>query len=148
MNLICSLYNLENKKLTIGRDVEIDENSSWNWEEEKVEKRHIPISKQQPQEEQEVEETIEDTSTPLSSPQQHDSSPDTTPRRVKSLVDIYQTCNIAMLEPECYEKASKQKVWVKAMEEEIKMIEKNNTWELVDCPYGKDIIGVKWYKTS
>nr|KYP59937.1 hypothetical protein KK1_015383 [Cajanus cajan] len=35
------------------------------------------------------------------------------------------------------------------MEEEIKMIEKNNTWELVDCPHGKDIIGVKWvYKTK
>jgi hypothetical protein len=29
------------------------------------------------------------------------------------------------------------------------MIEKNNTWELVDCPHGKDIIGVKWvYKTK
>jgi hypothetical protein len=23
------------------------------------------------------------------------------------------------------------------------MIEKNNTWEFVDCPHGKDIIGVK-----
>nr|KYP69003.1 Retrovirus-related Pol polyprotein from transposon TNT 1-94 [Cajanus cajan] len=35
------------------------------------------------------------------------------------------------------------------MEEEIKMIEKNNTWELVDYPHGKDIIGVKWvYKTK
>jgi len=35
------------------------------------------------------------------------------------------------------------------MEEEVKMIEKNNTWELVNCPQGKDIIGVKWeYKTK
>nr|KYP56109.1 Retrovirus-related Pol polyprotein from transposon TNT 1-94 [Cajanus cajan] len=35
------------------------------------------------------------------------------------------------------------------MEEEIKMIEKNNTWDLVDCPHGKDIIGVKWvFKTK
>ena len=35
------------------------------------------------------------------------------------------------------------------MEEEIKMIEKNNTWELVNRPHGKDIIGVKWvYKTK
>ena len=35
------------------------------------------------------------------------------------------------------------------MEEEIKMIEKNNTWELVNCSHGKDIIGVKWvYKTK
>ena len=29
------------------------------------------------------------------------------------------------------------------------MIEKNNTWELVNCPHGKYIIGVKWvYKTK
>ena len=29
------------------------------------------------------------------------------------------------------------------------MIEKNNTWELVNRPHGKDIIGVKWvYKTK
>ena len=35
------------------------------------------------------------------------------------------------------------------MEEEIQMIEKNNTWELVNRPHGKDIIGVKRvYKTK
>ena len=53
------------------------------------------------------------------------------------------------LEPENYEAASKQEVWVKAMQEEIKMIEKNKTWELVDYPKDKEIIGVKWvYKTK
>ncbi|VVA41703.1 PREDICTED: Retrovirus-related Pol poly from, partial [Prunus dulcis] len=37
----------------------------------------------------------------------------------------------------------------KAMEDEITMIEKNNTWELVDRPFDKPIIGVKWiYKTK
>jgi hypothetical protein len=30
------------------------------------------------------------------------------------------------------------------MQEEISMIEKNCTWELVDKPLGKNIIGVKW----
>ncbi|KAL0308843.1 UNVERIFIED_CONTAM: Retrovirus-related Pol polyprotein from transposon RE2 [Sesamum radiatum] len=35
------------------------------------------------------------------------------------------------------------------MEEEIKMIEKNNTWELTDRPKDKEVIGVKWiYKTK
>ncbi|KAL0381449.1 UNVERIFIED_CONTAM: Retrovirus-related Pol polyprotein from transposon RE2 [Sesamum angustifolium] len=38
---------------------------------------------------------------------------------------------------------------VQAMEEEIKMIEKNNTWELADRPKDKEVIGVKWiYKTK
>jgi hypothetical protein len=65
------------------------------------------------------------------------------------LVDIYETCNLAKHDPENYDVASKQEVWVKAMQDEIKMIEHNNTWELVDCQHGKDIIGVKWaYKTK
>ena len=35
------------------------------------------------------------------------------------------------------------------MEEELSMIDKNNTWNLVDPPKGKDIIGLKWvYKTK
>nr|KYP39031.1 Retrovirus-related Pol polyprotein from transposon TNT 1-94 [Cajanus cajan] len=82
-------------------------------------------------------------------PQQEESSPESNPRQVRSLVDIYETCNLAILEPGSFEEAANQEVWVKAMEEEIKMIEKNNTWELVDFPHGKDIIGVKWvYKTK
>ena len=86
---------------------------------------------------------------PPSLDQQQDSSPESTPRRVRSLVDIYETCNLAVLEHESYEVASRHEVWVKAMEEEIKMIEKNKTWELVDCPKDKDVIGVKWvYKTK
>ena len=47
------------------------------------------------------------------------------------LSDIYQRCNFASVEPENYEEAIKHDVWKKAMEEEIQMIEKNNTWEFV-----------------
>eukprot|EP00253_Pinus_taeda_P030830 PITA_30830 len=36
-----------------------------------------------------------------------------------------------------------------AMEEEIKAIERNGTWELVNLPKRKQVIGVKWvYKTK
>ncbi|KAI5343805.1 hypothetical protein L3X38_011681 [Prunus dulcis] len=46
-------------------------------------------------------------------------------------------------------KASKDKAWQKAMEIEMDMIEKNETWELVDRPSDKPVIGVKWvYKTK
>ena len=35
------------------------------------------------------------------------------------------------------------------MEAEIGMIEKNCTWELVDRPFDKPVVGVKWiYKTK
>jgi len=35
------------------------------------------------------------------------------------------------------------------MDEEIEVIEKNDTWDLVDFPKDKNLIGVKWvYKTK
>ena len=35
------------------------------------------------------------------------------------------------------------------MDEEMNAIEKNKTWELVDLPKGKEVIGVKWvYKAK
>ncbi|KAK4410977.1 Retrovirus-related Pol polyprotein from transposon RE2 [Sesamum angolense] len=52
-----------------------------------------------------------------------------------------QANHVTILE---FETAVKHKVWVQAMEEEIKMIEKNNTWELADRPKDKEVIGVKW----
>lgn len=63
--------------------------------------------------------------------------------------DIYETCNFSGIEPESFEKAQKHEVWVKAMKDEIRMIEKNQTWELVDLPKDRDVIGVKWiFKTK
>ncbi|KAL0302886.1 UNVERIFIED_CONTAM: hypothetical protein Sradi_6156700 [Sesamum radiatum] len=54
-----------------------------------------------------------------------------------------------MMEPESFEAAAKHEVWVQAMKEEIKMIEKNDTWELAERPKDKEVIGVKWiYKTK
>ena len=50
------------------------------------------------------------------------------------LSDIYQRCNFVGVEPENYEEAIKHDVWKKATEEEIRMIEKNNTWQLVAIP--------------
>nr|UBX54621.1 transposon Pol polyprotein [Lupinus angustifolius] len=142
------IYNLETKKLIISRDVEVDESAAWNWNEGKIERHNISIPTQQPQVTREVEEATEDPGTPTTLPHEQ-SSPESSPRRVRSLVDIYETCNLAIVEPGSFEEASRQEVWVKAMEEEIKMIEKNNTWELVDCPKDKDIIGVKWvHKTK
>ena len=52
-------------------------------------------------------------------------------------------------EEQTFEEAAKDETWQKAMEEELNMIDKNNTWNLVDPPKGKDIIGLKWvYKTK
>jgi hypothetical protein len=48
------------------------------------------------------------------------------------------------LEPKNFNRASKDDHWVKAMNDELDQIEKNNTWEMVHRPKGKNIIGSKW----
>ncbi|XP_028116204.1 putative disease resistance protein RGA4 [Camellia sinensis] len=70
-------------------------------------------------------------------------------RGTRSLSDIYQRCNVALCEPADHEEALKDPKWKKAMEEEMSMIHKNKTWELVNKPEGRRIIGVKWvYRTK
>ena len=49
-----------------------------------------------------------------------------------------------MIEPETFTQVGKDPQWVKAMEEEMSQIEKNETWESVPRPKDKNIIGTKW----
>ena len=56
----------------------------------------------------------------------------------------YANVGFVAWEPHKFEEASKEEVWRKAMDEEIKMIEKNHTWELMQKPEDKEIIGLKW----
>ena len=77
------------------------------------------------------------------------SSPKSPPRWVRSLRKIYERCNFTLLELKNFEEAAKEEVWINAIEEEIKMIEKNKTWELIDRLKDRDVIGVKWiYRTK
>jgi hypothetical protein len=49
-----------------------------------------------------------------------------------------------MMEPKNFNEANKDYHCVKAMNEELDQIEKNNTWEMVQRPEGKNVIGSKW----
>jgi hypothetical protein len=51
---------------------------------------------------------------------------------------------ISILEPKNFNEANKDDHWVKAMNDELDQIEKNNTWEMVHRPEGKNIIGSRW----
>ena len=74
---------------------------------------------------------------------------DHTPLKYKSIAEVYERCNVCIIEPETFEEAVKDDSWQKAMNNEIAMIEKNDTWELVNRPSDKPVIGVKWiYKTK
>ncbi|KAM1636746.1 hypothetical protein ACFX2K_014782 [Malus domestica] len=53
------------------------------------------------------------------------------------------------MEPEKFDEATKDESWMITMTDELQMIEKNTTWEIVDRPTDKPIIGVKWvFKTK
>ena len=52
-------------------------------------------------------------------------------------------------DPLCFEEVVKSANWRLAMDNEIKSIEKNQTWTLTELPAGAKRIGVKWvYKTK
>ncbi|GAU35304.1 hypothetical protein TSUD_389290 [Trifolium subterraneum] len=55
----------------------------------------------------------------------------------------------ATLPPMNFQEAFEKKTWRTAMDEEIKAIKKNDTWELASLPKGHKAIGVKWvYKAK
>ncbi|CAL5377981.1 unnamed protein product [Camellia sinensis] len=81
--------------------------------------------------------------------EENDDVDDEPVRGTGSLSNIYQRCNVVVMEPAGYENAATDQKWIAAIKEELKMIEKNQTWELVDRPKHKKAIGVKWvYRTK
>lgn len=148
------LFSLKSNKVITSRDVLFDEGAIWNWEEGNVKEKTILVEEEQ-QKSTIDNESNEDSpqtsprsssSSPSSngSPSSSSSSPPITPKKMRSLSDVYERCNFCTIEPESFEEAVKEETWRKAMEEEISVIEKNSTWHLVEKPKDKDIIGVKW----
>lgn len=51
---------------------------------------------------------------------------------------------VTMEESTCYREAANGEEWVQVMKEEIKTIEKNETWSLTDLAPSHKHIGLKW----
>ena len=126
------VFNLKTKKIMVSRDIKVDEAAVWNWEKNEIEDvDQIGVTIPQIPEETEDEVGADNL--------------DDVPVRGRRLLDeIYERCDVAFQEPTCYDEAAKENGWRVAMEEELKMIKKNGTWELVDRPKNQKIIGVKW----
>ncbi|KAI5327616.1 hypothetical protein L3X38_027012 [Prunus dulcis] len=85
----------------------------------------------------------------ISSEERNTQAYDHSPLKWRRLNDVLAQCNLCIMEPEKYAKAAQDESWLKAMQDELSMIEKNGTWVLVDRPTEKLVIGVKWvYKTK
>lgn len=143
----------------ISRDVDFDEEATWNWHVEEDNYDFLPFL-----EEEDDNEEIHETTTPSTSPSigeidVSEGSSSERPSRTRRLDDIYRAteridditffCLFANIEPISFNEAIEDEKWRKAMNEEIGAIEKNNTWELTTLPKGHAAIGVKWvYKTK
>ncbi|BBG99019.1 BURP domain-containing protein, partial [Prunus dulcis] len=151
------LYNITTEKVIISRDVVFNEEASWDWNAQQECSVSVPLTEIVSEKEEgsndtvvkQAEHSVENEV--LLEDNEERSVVDTgtqdidhTPLKYKSLTEIYERCNICIIEPETFEEAIKDAAWQKAMEAELEMIEKNETWELVKRPSDKPIVGVKW----
>jgi len=127
------VYHPQCGNVTFSSDVHFNEDQQWDW---KNPQRTIGSFNN-------IEnDRLEKQTTELCENELEDDPPI---RGTKLLSDIYQRCNVAIYEPTCCEEVLKDLKWKNAMEEEMPMIQKKNkTWELVDRPEDRKIIGVKW----
>lgn len=135
------VFQPQNGKMIISRDVHFMEDEEWNWDDAKEMKQTSKEPKLQFRILDKTDEGIEDW--------ENEMVDDSPVRGTRLLSDIYQRCNIAVCEPTNYEEAKTDQNWIVAMKEELFMIEKNKTWELVSRPENRKVIGVKWvYRTK
>ncbi|GJW86332.1 retrovirus-related pol polyprotein from transposon TNT 1-94 [Tanacetum coccineum] len=129
------LYNPVTRKVAVSRDVEFEEEGSWDWSIEQNERYDfLPMTDEEETGESGDEVQQLESSTP-------------TPTQDSPLSSSKREPKTGALR--VFEEAMKSKKWRQAMEEEIKSIEKNDTWELTTLPKGQKAIGVKWvYKAK
>ncbi|GKV39615.1 hypothetical protein SLEP1_g47362 [Rubroshorea leprosula] len=132
---ICYVFILDEKRGKLDERANACVFIAWDWE-----KSQVPNSDQVSKlhDRPELEADFDDATN------ESDLIDDAPVRGTRTLEDIYSRCNLSTIEPSNFYEATNSDAWRAAMEEELKMIEKNDSWTLVDRPKNKNIIGVKW----
>ena len=148
------IYNPITGKVVVSRNVEFDEEEAWDWSIKENERYDfLPMTDEE--ETSESSEEVQQPQSPTPTQDSPSSSSEGEPK-TRSLQELYEVteeipllCLYADCEPLVFEEAMRSKKWRQAMDEEIKSIEKNDTWELTTLPKGQKAIGVKWvYKAK
>ncbi|KAI5343342.1 hypothetical protein L3X38_011218 [Prunus dulcis] len=159
------VFDPVSNKLLLSRDVTFDEENAWLWTDKNdsvmttysIENQvDLDLKSDSSNENStgtpqtlDMQESTSLTPGDISSEERRTQAYDHTPLKWRRLDDVLAQCNLCIMEPEKYADAAQDESWLKAMEDELQMIEKNETWELVDRPTEKPVIGVKWvYKTK
>lgn len=149
-------------KVHISRDLHLFEDKRWDWStsstdsdtstcapsrEKEVEHSNKTLHKSSPSDHTYQRQVLNHQNSNVS-PDELDFSAredEATPVRFRNFKDIYSSCSFALTVagPIIYEEAVKDDTWIKAMNEELKAIERNGTWELPSLPDNKKAIGLK-----
>ncbi|GKV33750.1 hypothetical protein SLEP1_g42213 [Rubroshorea leprosula] len=162
------LFNPDTKKVIVSRDVTFAEEEAWKWDADThkgPQNRVISVLEEVTENPTTNEEASSSSAQETSSPQAQIES--TRPQRQRRppvcLQDYEVTLDdevdddgefvhfafFADSEPVTFEETIQDSRWVNAMNEEIKAIERNNTWVLTDIPQAHKAIDVKWvFKTK
>ncbi|KAL4018020.1 hypothetical protein IC575_021607 [Cucumis melo] len=156
------LYNPVSRKIIISRDVIFSEDESWNWNDDVDEAKspfHVNIDENEVA--QELASEIQAMESSSSSTSSSTSNDEISPRRMRSIQEIYNTTNrinddhfanfalFAGVDPVTFDEAIQDEKWKIAMDQEIDAIRRNETWELMELPTNKQALGVKWvYRTK
>lgn len=125
-----------NKKVIISRDVKVNEASEWDWKNSS----EVIVERGE-------SSTTSTTNLEIEiarSPQTTDNEEEPRQPKMRSMQDLYDStsevhliCLLADAEIITFEKAVRNEKWQAAMDEEIKAIERNRTWELVELQIGR-----------
>ncbi|KAI3721795.1 hypothetical protein L2E82_32813 [Cichorium intybus] len=161
------LYDPLTGNIIISRNVVFDEAATWDW---KSEGKNIP-SQVEFEEDQstgtnvepergESERTTVDTPETVSSPSAPTSPEESVnlrrstrgqiPRR-RFEIEGEDISSLVLFagDPITVKEAMEKEEWRTAMKEELSAIQRNQTWEMVDLPHGKNLISLKWiFKTK
>ncbi|CAL9001551.1 unnamed protein product [Prunus brigantina] len=112
------LYNIETGKVIISRDVVFNEDACWDWNTQEEKKQGHEGSSCDSMAQGEESEVFS-SSTEIYD-QERMTGPqdiDHTLLKYKSLAEVYEKCNLCIIEPENFEEAAKDDTWRKAMED-------------------------------
>lgn len=126
------VYHPQIEKITITRDVHFNEDEQWD-------QKNLQIKGESSQVPEDNFPKVQTTSQ-----WQNELEDDSPVRGTKSISDIYQRWNVAIGDPASHEKALKDSRWRNTMKEEMTMIQKDKTQELVERPTNRKVIRVKW----